>query len=305
MGRSHILGLAAIRSEHISTHVGSIQRSDRLHYRDYATFNASLEPALIGIIQPNVSTDYPHILTIGPKYYESFQTWPDTKFTYGFNLAKNGSANRASLLSSVPYACKALNHGNLLYWELGNEPDLYKTSSQGAVRPPTWNEQDYVNEWLNGTRSIRQTMQKTCPKLTTNAAYKYYAPSFAGTSNSLNPIVTWEDDLDADKDIAVITSHNYIGGATQPGVTLQGTLMNHTSNVHSIASQLNESRLLAALPESLNPNLPFILGETNSLYNEGAPGLSNSFGAALWGIDFNLYCAANNIQRTHFHQGTN
>jgi len=81
--------------------------------------------------------------------------------------------------------------------------------------------------------------------------------------------------------------------------------MNHTSNVHSIASQLNESHLLSELPQSLNPSLPFILGETNSLYNEGAPGLSNSFGAALWGIDFNLYCAANNIQRTHFHQGTN
>lgn len=81
--------------------------------------------------------------------------------------------------------------------------------------------------------------------------------------------------------------------------------MNHTSNVVSVAAQLNESQLLAGLSRSLNPGLPFILGETNSLYNEGAPGLSNSFGAALWGIDFNLYCAANNIQRTHFHQGTN
>lgn len=65
--------------------------------------------------------------------------------------------------------------------------------------------------------------------------------------------------------------------------------MNHTSTVVSISHQLNESRLLAALPDSIEPNLPFILGETNSLYNEGAPGLSNSFGAALWGVDFNLW----------------
>lgn len=81
--------------------------------------------------------------------------------------------------------------------------------------------------------------------------------------------------------------------------------MNHSANVASIKLQLNESRLLAKLPYDLNPDLPFILGETNSLYNEGKPGLSNSFGAALWGVDFNLWCATNNISRVHMHQGTN
>ena len=75
--------------------------------------------------------------------------------------------------------------------------------------------------------------------------------------------------------------------------------MNHTSTVASIAKQVNESTLLAKY------NLPFILGETNSLYNEGAPGLSNAFGAALWGVDFNLYCASVGIRRVHMHQGTN
>ena len=75
--------------------------------------------------------------------------------------------------------------------------------------------------------------------------------------------------------------------------------MNHSNTVASIALQLNESRLLRALPNDLNPGLPFILGETNSLYNEGKPGLSNSFGATLWGVDFNLWCATNNIRRVH------
>jgi hypothetical protein len=81
--------------------------------------------------------------------------------------------------------------------------------------------------------------------------------------------------------------------------------MNHSSNIASVSKLLNESNLLAALPSNKNPNLPFILGEMNSLYNEGRPGLSNTFGAALWGVDFNLWCASNNIRRTHMHQGTN
>ena len=74
--------------------------------------------------------------------------------------------------------------------------------------------------------------------------------------------------------------------------------MNHSSTVHSISPQV-------ALAASLSyTGIPFILGETNSLYNEGAPGLSNAFGAALWGVDFNLWCASVGIRRVHMHQGT-
>lgn len=82
--------------------------------------------------------------------------------------------------------------------------------------------------------------------------------------------------------------------------------MNHTSTVHSVTKQLaNWTQVVALSSSNANGPLPFIFGETNSLYNEGAPGLSNSFGAALWGVDFNLYCASNNVRRTHMHQGTN
>lgn len=82
---------------------------------------------------------------------------------------------------------------------------------------------------------------------------------------------------------------------------MQHTLMNHTSTVNSVAQHVNISRILSL--ENLTPGIPYILGETNSLYNEGAPGLSNAFGAALWGVDFNLYCASQGIRRTHMHQG--
>ncbi|KAL9096165.1 MAG: hypothetical protein Q9165_001688 [Trypethelium subeluteriae] len=272
--------------------------------QDYAIFNSSLDVATIGIIQPNLSSDYPTILTFGPPYFESYATWPDTRFSHGFNLGRNSSSARDALLASVPYACAALGQDDRLnVWELGNEPDLYKTSAQGIVRPANWTEQSYVDEWLYWTGRIKEALQGNCSNLTTATEYQYMAPSFAGTGNSLDPIRTWEDGLDDNGDIEYISSHNYIGGATQPGVTLQGTLMNHSMTVASVAHQLNESRLLAGINGSAG--LPFILGETNSLYNEGAPGLSNSFGAALWGVDFNLYCAANNIRRVHMHQGTN
>ncbi|KAK3112327.1 hypothetical protein LTR53_011508 [Teratosphaeriaceae sp. CCFEE 6253] len=110
--------------------------------QDYAVFNKSQTVTEIGIVDPAKSPDYPTTLTIGPSYFESYSTWPDTKFIHGFNLGRNSTVARQGLIDSVPYACKALEGGKLLHWELGNEPDLFKTSAQGAVRPATWTEQD-------------------------------------------------------------------------------------------------------------------------------------------------------------------
>ena len=75
--------------------------------------------------------------------------------------------------------------------------------------------------------------------------------------------------------------------------------MNHTVTVKYVDAQ---AQLLRNLSYT---GIPFVLGETNSLYNQGKPGLSNAFGAALWGIDFNLYCASVGIRRVHMHMGTN
>jgi hypothetical protein len=110
-------------------------------------------------------------------------------------------------LDTVPLACRALRDGKLAYWELGNEPDLYKTSSQGIVRPSNWTETDYVDEWLTKTRDIRRTLSEACPELATDDKYKYIAPSFAGISNSLKPITTWQDGLDTDHNIALNSEH--------------------------------------------------------------------------------------------------
>ena len=80
--------------------------------------------------------------------------------------------------------------------------------------------------------------------------------------------------------------------------------MNHSATVASVNLLTNVSRSLHTLP-SYPSNLPFILGEGNSLARQGGPGLSNTFGAALWGVDANLLMASKNIQRFHMHQGTN
>lgn len=179
--------------------------------QDYAIYNASLPTSTYGIINPARSEDYPTTLYIGPSYFESYATFPDTKYLHGFNLGLGGNNSHpegwSTLLETAALACKSLEGGKLLWWEYGNEPDLYSTSAQGAVRPSDWNETMYVSQWLNGTRAIKEVVANVCPDMISGDQYGYMAPSFAGVSNHLNPVTTWRDGLDADEDVKVFSSH--------------------------------------------------------------------------------------------------
>ena len=49
--------------------------------------------------------------------------------------------------------------------------------------------------------------------------------------------------------------------------------------------------------------LDYFLGETNSYSCHGAPGVSNTAGAALWALDYGLFASQIGISRVHFHEG--
>ncbi|KAK8851504.1 glycoside hydrolase family 79 protein [Apiospora arundinis] len=292
-------------SDNLLNNIGYLQ-GDKPYIRvggntqDYAIYNANLTVALNGTVNVTRSPDYPTTIEIGPSFFESYSTWPNVKFSHGFNMGGNNNSRvQDTLTQTAELACKALGTDKLYVWEYGNEADLFATSAQGPVRPPNYNETDYVNEWLDGTAVIKSVIQKNCPDLASINTYKYMAPSFAGVDNHLKAPIAWADGLDNTQNIKYFSSHNYISGANTPGVTLQGTLMNHTRTRLSIEEHVDEYN-------AINPGagVPHIMGEANSLYNQGRPGLSNSFGAALWGIDFALYCAALNIRRVHMHMGT-
>lgn len=76
--------------------------------------------------------------------------------------------------------------------------------------------------------------------------------------------------------------------------------MNHTRTVEAVNDKLNVWNQVTALS-----GLRFAFTEVNSLFNIGQPGISNTFGAALWGFDFSLYCASQGVGRVHWQQGTN
>ncbi|WYZ44369.1 hypothetical protein EsH8_VII_000805 [Colletotrichum jinshuiense] len=292
-------------SDNLLANLGGLQ-GVRPHVRvggntqDYALYDSSLPYAVNGTYDFSRSKDYPTTIHIGPSFFESYSTFADTKFTHGFNLGlgANRSEGWETLLATVPLACKAIGKENLDVWEYGNEPDLFSTSAQGPVRPPSWSESIYVEQWLNGTRKIASILADACPDFPPPV---FAAPSNAGTANRLRAPAQWAAGLNTDGNVAIFSTHNYISGAESPGVTLQGTLMNHTRTVQSVQAHVNEYANITGRFDNVPPH---VLGEHNSLFNQGKPGLSNSFGAALWGIDFNLYAASAGIKRVYMHMGT-
>jgi hypothetical protein len=177
--------------------------------QDYALYDASLPVALNGTFDFSRSKDYPTTIHIGPSFFESYSTWNNTKFCHGFNmgLGANRSEGWQTLLDTVPLACKALGKEKLYWWEYGNEPDLFSTSAQGPVRPPSWNESIFVQQWLNGTRTIRKLLDQHCPELLSSDTFGFLAPSFAGVNNHLKAAKSFQEGLDTDRVTRLFSSH--------------------------------------------------------------------------------------------------
>lgn len=91
-----------------------------------------------------------------------------------------------------------------------------------------------------------------------------------------------------------------MSGYGLPGVTLQGTLLNHSNIVWRAADSVNVSSILRR-----DYSLQYAITEANSLFNAGQPDVSNVFGGALWTLDWALWCAANGVARVHIQQGLN
>lgn len=176
--------------------------------QDYAIYNPNLTIALKGTVNVTRSPDYPTTIEIGPSFFESYSTWPNVKFTHGFNMGGNHDDRQwATLIQTAEIACKTLGKDKLNWWEYGNEPDLFSTSAQGPVRSSNYNESDYVTEWLAATRAIKGVLSEACPDMLGNDTYGYLAPSFAGLSNHLTAPRAWTDGLDTDGTVRLFSTH--------------------------------------------------------------------------------------------------
>jgi len=178
---------------------------------------------------------------------------------YGVNLATSTAAAAAA---EVAYAVQSL--GTSLYAiEIGNEPDLY-----GGKYFPSWSVTDFEQRW----GQFRSAILQVTPDV------KLTGPAAAGNISSWT--VPFGEHVGSGE-IILLTQHYYRGNGQSASSTVAELV---SPDPHLIGDLVTLAAGAAAI------GVPFRIAETNSFYNGGANGVSDSYASSLWVIDdlFNI-----------------
>jgi hypothetical protein len=196
------------------------------------------------------------------------------KLIYGLNLA-GGTPEAAA--EEAAYVAGALG-ANLLAFQIGNEPDGF--GGWTAVRPATYDAAAYLGEWKRFHDAVRARVPDA----------RFAGPDVAAASDWIASFA--EARLEG---VTMLTSHYYAEGpAGAAGVTLSKLL---TSDQQADAMLVGLAHTASAY------RLPFRIVEANSVYNEGEPGVSDTLGSALWGLEFLFQAARAGAAGVNFHTG--
>src|SRR5262249_14408111 len=196
------------------------------------------------------------------------------KLIYGLNLAR-GTPEAAA--EEAAYVARALGP-LLLTFQIGNEPDGFGRWTR--VRPATYDVAAFTAEWLRFAAAIRARVPDAAFAGPDVAASPDWVPAFAAA---------------APPGLVLLTQHHYAEGpAGDPRVTLP-RLLHSSGEIEPVLRRLAEASSAA--------HLPYRIAETNSVFNEGEPGVSDTLGAALWGLELMFRCAAAGCAGINFHAG--
>ena len=194
------------------------------------------------------------------------------KLIYGLNLAR-GTPEAAA--QEAAYVARAVDP-DLLAFQIGNEPDGF--GRWAAERPQSYDVTAFLAEWREFHAAIRARVPDA----------RFAGPDVAAAGDWVAAFAQARP-----AGLMLLTSHYYAEGpAGSPDVTLAKLL---GADDRPMLDQLSGY--------SRSYQLPYRIVEANSVYNEGEPGVSDTLGAALWGLEFLFEAAAAGAAGVNFHAG--
>jgi hypothetical protein len=174
--------------------------------------------------------------------------------------------------------------GELLGFEVGNEPDLYNKHGYRKPPPPLYTVIQYEEEFKRYYDTITKH-QPTAVFTGPGCASRY--------TEWTEPFCNYADTL---KSFSMLTQH-YYGGDTN-AVTISeriDTLLSKEKLKHL-------SKEVGSLVKCAG-HIPFRMSECNSWDDGGKKGVSNAFASALWALDFMYQLAYDSCAGVNFHGG--
>ncbi|HSD36645.1 MAG TPA: glycosyl hydrolase family 79 C-terminal domain-containing protein [Rhodocyclaceae bacterium] len=208
-----------------------------------------------------------------------FLTATGWQVIYSINLPQNTLAAAAD---EAAYVANKLG-SKLIGFEIGNEPDIYPIN---GLRPASYSFSDFRTEWQAMAQAVRAAVPG-CLLIgpATGTDVTGYTVPFAQTEAA---------------SIAMLTQHYYRSNGLLPSSTLELLLAPGTDA--ELTSRLNA---MVGAARSAGLSMGCRMGECNSYSRGGALGISNTYGTALWVIDFLFTLALKNCNGANLHGGGN
>ncbi|KAH7925637.1 glycoside hydrolase family 79 protein [Leucogyrophana mollusca] len=185
--------------------------------------------------------------------------------------------------------------GYLLGFQVGNEPDLY---ADHGLRNSTYSPSDYYDDFGVVVDAIANDAHIPVRN-------NLVAPSVSGT---WTPEMVWATGFIStySSSLGYLAVEHYpndncyteygIGTPADPQA-LFPSYLSHDAATNLVAPYLN-STIVAQ-----QAGKPFLMFETNTASCGGFPGISDSFGATLWAVDYGLQMAYSNFSGAMLHVG--
>jgi hypothetical protein len=90
--------------------------------------------------------------SLGPTYFQSFENFPGTNYTWMVPMAMSGDSASINAIDMTEAAVDAIGLSHLDSLEIGNEPDLYP--NQGVPGKANYNVQEYVKQWVEHASNV-------------------------------------------------------------------------------------------------------------------------------------------------------
>ena len=199
------------------------------------------------------------------------------RLIWGLNLGSDRLDNAVEEVRSLA----SVMGERLIAFEVGNEPDLF---GRAGHRPADYN----YDAWLKDYRRYKAAVRAVLP------GAPFAGPDLAGAADWMPRFAR-----DEGVDIALLSAHHYVSGQALPNATQDFLLAEDKKYVGSLATFREAAKAAAK---------PWRMTETNSFYGGGKEGVSDTFAAALWVLDYlfvlmNYGCAGNNMETGVNHLG--
>lgn len=195
------------------------------------------------------------------------------KLIWGLNLGDDKLDNAVEEARAVAN----IMGDRLLALEIGNEPDLFPRSGHRGA--------DYgYPAWFADYRRYKAAIRAVLPHA------PFAGPDLAGAAD-------WMEQFARDEhDIVLLTAHHYITGQANPAATIETMLASNTKYDSVLA------RFQAAAKSA---GKPWRMCETASFSGGGKAGVSDTFAAALWALDYLFVLAEHGCAGVNMETGVN